>query len=151
MKTRRRDRNHRGGKRLGFTLVEALVTILMLSIGLAGIMGAVNLGIRYSGEGAELTQGIFLAQEIRERTLNMDFTDVAALDGVTYQPPINSHGVPILGMGGWSQTITTSYRSESDPSATLASGTSDLVYVQVQTARQGDVALTTGWLVARKE
>lgn len=127
------------------------MTILLLGVGLAAVLGAVNLGIRHSGEGAKLTQAVFLAQEIRERTLGMDFLDVIGLDGVTYGPPINSHGESISGMSGWSQTISTSYRSENDPGAELASGTSDLVFVRVQVSYDGNPCLTTGWLVARKE
>jgi len=146
----RQDKNHRRGGGRGFTLVEALMTILLLSVGLAAVMGAVNLGIRYSGEGTELTQAVFLAQEIRERTLNMDFLDVVNLNGATNSPPINSHGETITGMSGWSQSITTSYRSTNDPSVVLP-GTSDLVFVQVQVSHNGNVSLTTGWLVARKE
>lgn len=150
MHARRRNRLVRR-ETAGFTLVEALMTILLLGIGLAAVLGAVNLGIRTSGEGAELTQAIFLAQEIRERTLRMDFADVVALNGIVYSPPINSHGETIAGMSGWSQSIQTSYRSPNDPSVVLASGTSDLVYVQVQASRGGQTHLTTGWLVARKE
>ncbi len=127
------------------------MTILLLGVGLAAVMGAVNLGIRYSGEGTELTQGVFLAQEIRERTLNMDFVDVVNLDGSSFSPPINSHGETIIGMSGWSQMVSTSYRSTNDPSVTLPSGVSDLVYVQVQVSQGGNLCLTTGWLVARKE
>lgn len=135
----------------GFTLVEALMTLVLLGIGLGAVLGAVNLGIRYSGEGAELTQGVFLAQEVREMTLNMDFLDVADLDGNAYSPPVNSHGESISGMSGWSQAITTSYRSSNDPSVVVASGASDLVFVEVQVSFNGDACLTTGWLVARKE
>ncbi|MBN1942021.1 MAG: prepilin-type N-terminal cleavage/methylation domain-containing protein [Phycisphaerae bacterium] len=151
MTPRHQNQNRRKGNRRGFTLVEALMTILLLSVGLAAVMGAVNLGIRNSGEGAVLTQGVFLAQEIRERTLNMNFADVAALDGTTYGPPINSHGETISGMSGWSQAVQTSYRSPNDPSVEVGVGASDLVYVQVQVAKDGNVRLTTGWLVARKE
>jgi len=147
----RQDRNHRREGGRGFTLVEALMTILLLGVGLAAVLGAVNLGIRYSGEGTELTQAVFLAQEIRERTLNMDFLDVANLDGVTFSPPVNSHGETITGMSSWSQAVTTSYRSTNDPSITVSAGASNLIYVQVQVSHGGQVCLTTGWLVARKE
>lgn len=151
MTMQHQNRNRHQGDRTGFTLVESLMTIFLLGIGLAAVLGAVNLGIRYSGEGAKLTQAVFLAQEIRERTLGMDFLDVVNLDGTTYGPPINSHGEAITGMSGWSQSIHTSYRSENDPGTELASGASDLVFVQVQVTHNGNVCLTTGWLVARKE
>lgn len=151
MRIESQDKNHRRRGGRGFTLVEALMTIVLLSVGLAAVMGAVNLGIRYSGEGTELTQAVFLAQEIRERTLNMDFVDVVNLNGATNSPPINSHGETIIGMSGWSQSVTTSYRSTNDPSVVLPSGTSDLVFVQVQVSHNGNTSLTTGWLVARKE
>jgi hypothetical protein len=82
--------------------------------------------------------------------MGMDFIDVVNLDNTTYNPPINSHGETITGLPGWTQVIHTEYRSMNDPSATI-SGTSDLVFVEVQVTHNGDTCLTTGWLVARKE
>jgi prepilin-type N-terminal cleavage/methylation domain-containing protein len=40
-------------RRLGFTLLEVLATLLMLSVGIASVIGMVRYGIRLSGEAQE--------------------------------------------------------------------------------------------------
>ncbi len=127
------------------------MTLVLLGVALAAVMGAVNWGVRSSGKGAELTRAVFLAQELRERTLNLDFDNVAALDGLSFFPPIHSHGGVISGMTDWGQSISVEYRSPNDPSQTVSPGSSDLLYVRVEVVRNGTPRLTTGWLVTQKE
>lgn len=51
----------------GFTMVEILVSLLILAIGLLGLAGLQASGLRYSGNSALRTQAVLLSQDIVER------------------------------------------------------------------------------------
>ncbi|MHB1141383.1 MAG: type IV pilus modification protein PilV [Sulfuricaulis sp.] len=51
----------------GFTMVEVLVSMLILAIGLLGLAGLQASGLRYSGNSALRTQALLLSQDISER------------------------------------------------------------------------------------
>jgi prepilin-type N-terminal cleavage/methylation domain-containing protein len=138
-------------KTRGFTLMEVIVTVILLGLALAAVLAGIGLGVQFSGEGSDLTRAVFLAQEIREMTTRLSFSEVAALDGASYSPPVSAHGETLLGSGDWSQSVNVTWRSDSDPGQTVSAGTSDILFVRVQVFRQGELVLTTGWLVARKE
>jgi type IV pilus assembly protein PilV len=57
-----------GNRRVsGFTLVEVLVSLLVLSIGLLGLASLQATGLRYSGNTGQRNQAIILAQDMMER------------------------------------------------------------------------------------
>ena len=166
-----------GGR--GFTLVEIAVATAIVGIALAALLAAVGSNTRSNDAGAKLTPGVFLAQEIREWTLTLPFSDrdsgdadnppgpdgtspqvfVDDLDdfygtdglGTTYNPPRNGRGTAIPELAGWSQTITLTWRDPNDIATPVTAGTSDLISVQVGVAYQGKSVTGASWLVARKE
>jgi type II secretory pathway pseudopilin PulG len=167
---RKRDtRSARGA----FTLVEAVVAIAIVGIGVAAMMSATASGTRANGDSRELATAMSLAQEIREWTATLPFSDpdpgqehnppgpdgsspqvfVDDLDdlmSVTYSPPRNGQGVAIGAMTDWSQTISLTWRNPANLSAAVTPGTSDVIRVQVQIAHRGKVVLTTCWLIGRR-
>jgi len=162
----------RGG-RSGFTLVEALCATVIVGLGAAAILVSAASGSRANNVGQKLTDAVFLAQELREWTHQLPFSDpdpgdqgnppgsdglspqtfVDDLDdlmGVTYCPPRDGQGVAIYGLNAWSQSIAMTWRDPSDLDTIVADGASDVVYVEVTISFQGSEALRTGWLVTRK-
>lgn len=61
----------------GFSMVEVLVALLVLSIGLLGLAGLQASGLRYSGNSALRTQALILTQDIIER-MHANTTGVSA-------------------------------------------------------------------------
>ena len=57
----------------GFTLVEVIVSLTLISIALLGVMGAIAYGTKHSGSGEELTEATHIARTylsyIQESTL----------------------------------------------------------------------------------
>ena len=121
-----------------------------------------------------MTQAVFLAQELREWTIKLPFSDLDEGDAdkppgpdgtipqifvddlddlmdVTYSPPRDGQGMSIYDMTGWSQTITLTWRDPDDLSTVVTAGTSDAIHVQVSIAYNGTEKLTTGWLVTRTD
>ena len=162
--TRRRERG-------GFTLIEAAIATALIGVGIAALMLAVRAGTQTNAAGRQVTQAVFLAQEIREWTLRLPFVDpedpanppgpdqsnpqvfVDDLDdlmNVTYSPPRDAHGSPISDLVGWSQTITMTWRDPADLSTVVTDGASDVVCVQVSVARKETEVLATSYLVTRR-
>lgn len=165
--TRRRRRG-------GFTLIEVAVATAIIGIGMAALLTATMSGTRSNDAGKKLTQAVFLAQEIREWTLKLPFSDpdpgdqgnppgpdgsdpqvfVDDLDdlaNVTYTPPRDGQGMTLYDLSNWSQTITLTWVDPADLTTPVAPGASDVVFVSVGVSHDGTSMLTTGWLVTRRE
>ena len=162
-----------GRRGRGFTLIEALVTTGILGVGVSALMVAVGSGTRVNGAGRELTEASFLAQEVREWTLKLPFSDVDPGDednppgpdgtdpqhfvddlddllDTAYTPPRDGQGAPISDMIGWTQSVSLTWRDPTDLATTVADGASDVVLVEVEILRDSRSILSTGWLVARR-
>jgi len=161
-------------RRHGMTLIEVAVATAIIAIGVTAVMVASTSTTGATDAGRKLTQAIFLAQEIREWTLKLPFSDpddgdrgnppgpdgsspqvlVDDLDDlmdVTYSPPRDGQGVAICDMAGWSQKITITWRTPEDLTQTVTPGSTDVVNVQVEVAYKGRSILTTSWLVTRRQ
>ena len=156
------------------TLIEIMVATAIIGIGVAAMMVASTSTTQISAADRKLTQAIFLAQEIREWTIKLPFSDpepahqsnppgpdsgenpqttVDDLDdlmGVTYSPPRDGQGMAIPDMVGWAQKLTLTWRKTSDLTQVVTAGTSDIVNVQVEISYKGKNILTTNWLVNRR-
>ena len=169
----------KSGDRCGFTLVETAVAIVIVGLGIGAILISAASGSRANDHGRKLTQATFLAQEVREWTLRLPFSDPDAFDannppgpdgsdpqnlvddlddllgndltGITYDPPRSGLGSAIADMVGWSQYIDLTWRSPDDLDSIVSDGTSDIVYVEVTISWKGEEMVKTGWLVTRKE
>jgi len=161
------------GARAGFSLIEVLFATATIGIGVTALMTAVAAGTRVNGEGRQITQAAFLAQELREWTVKLPFTDpdegegavpgpdgsspqvfVDDLDdimGVTYSPPRDGQGMPITDMPNWSETIVMTWRDPDAIDTMVTPGTSDVVHVELTVSHNGREVLKTGWLVANRE
>lgn len=157
----------------GLTLIEVIVATAVVGIGISALMVATKSGTEVNMAGREITQAAFLAQELREATLRLPFSDqdpgdrdnppgpdgsdpqvfVDDLDdlmGVTYSPPRDASGETITDMDGWAQTIDLSWRDPDNLAVSVALGSSNMIYVDVTISHSGRTVLSTGWLVARR-
>ena len=158
----------------GFSLLEVIIAIATLSIGITAMLTAVTSSTQVNSSGRRITQAAFLAQELREWTVKLPFVDpdpgaagnppgpdgtspqvfVDDLDDlmdVTYCPPRDGQGQPIIDMVGWSQSITLTWRDPDNLSTVLAPGLSDVIHVETTITKDGTEVLTTSWLVARRD
>ena len=60
-------RRNRISKQQGFTLLEVLIAVLVLSIGLIGLAGMQMLGVKNNHSATMRSQAVFLAQDISDR------------------------------------------------------------------------------------
>lgn len=94
MKTK--PRNYKSSKRIcGFTLLEVLVSMLILAIGVLGIAALQLKGLKYSNDSALRSQVSILAYSISDR-MRMNRTNVASY--------INDHTVTTTAPTGCTET-----------------------------------------------
>jgi Tfp pilus assembly protein PilV len=164
----------------GFSLVEVAVATIIVGIGVTALMISLAAGTKVNRAGQKITQAVFLAQELREWTSNLpfkdtdpgdannppgpdglnpqifvdDLDDLYSASGLTYSPPVDCTNPPaarMIELQDWSEKFTLTWRNPDNLTETVAVGTSDIIHVQVDIACQGQIILTTGWLVARKD
>lgn len=81
-----------------------MVTVI-IGVGFLGMLQLLTAGTRTNIDGAMLTTGMSLAKNVRERTVQIKFEDVSAMNGRTFQPAIDSRGQAVTEMSEWSQTV----------------------------------------------
>ena len=67
------------GHRAGFTLVELMVAVLLLSVGIMGVAQVLAVADRHTAYARTETIAVSLAQEIREKILSQNFDNVHTL------------------------------------------------------------------------
>jgi type IV pilus assembly protein PilV len=91
-------KNYKKNLHVGFTLLEVLVAVLVLSFGLLGIAGLLLSTVQNNTIAAQRTTATFLAQDMADRIRqNINATKPFGPDGKTPQPVyyINSAGVDL--------------------------------------------------------
>jgi len=164
---------HNRVRRGGFSLVEVAVTTTIVGVGVTALLLSVGSGTKVNAGASELTQAVFLAQEIREWTIKLPFSDPDLADqgkppgsdgsdpqvfvddlddlmGVTYSPPRDGRGLAITSAIGWAQRITITWRDPDNLASIVGDGATDVVYVQVDILHRERCVYTTGWIVARR-
>ncbi|MGB2967188.1 MAG: prepilin-type N-terminal cleavage/methylation domain-containing protein [Phycisphaerae bacterium] len=96
-----------------FTLVEVLVCAVLMVLGFVALVAAFGHETVVTQRGEDITLATFLADEIRDRALGMNFAAVLALDGVSYDPAILSTGAS-QNLDHWVQKIDVTPVSASD-------------------------------------
>ncbi len=144
---------HRGAR--GFTLIEALIATILIGLGAVAVMMSAGSGTKVNQASLDMTQASFLAQELREWTLQLPIddpnstNDLKAMDSNSFTTPLDGRGSQITGMPHWKEKITVTWRNPSDLDSAVADGASDIVYVEVTIKRHDYEILTTGWLIAK--
>ncbi len=150
---RTRSGAHRGAR--GFTLIEALIATVLIGLGAVAVIMSAGSGTKVNQASLDMTQASFLAQELREWTLQLPIddpnstNDLKAMDSNSFTTPLDGTGTAITGMSDWKQKITVTWRNASDLDSAVADGASDIVYVEVTIKRSDHEILTTGWLIAK--
>jgi Tfp pilus assembly protein PilV len=143
----------------GFSLVETALAIVIIGIGIVALVASLDAGSRINGAGRDLTNAIFLAQEAREWTVQLPFSDanlgttlvsLYSAGGLTYNPPHDGEGQQITGMSGWSQVLTVSWRDPNNLASAVSTNGSNVVNVQASIRCQGTEVYKTNWFVAQR-
>lgn len=117
----------------------------IVGVGVVAALQLVATGTAANVDGAAGTTGVNLARNVREMTLGLSFAQTRALNGGTFNPPIDSRGITLSDFPEWTQAVTV--RSVSPDRLTLntidASPTA--VRVTVSVSRNGQHVTDLSW------
>ncbi len=149
----------------GFTLIESILTIVIVGVGVLAIVQAQQAYHQQNNFSQRVGTALMLANEMREVTLNLpqhdpitgaafwgpeanepgyeQYDDLDDFDGgegngTTFDPPISANRLPIPNMTGWSQKVTVENVLENYVSGTAVPDLStDVVRITTQVFYQG--------------
>ena len=157
----------------GFTIIETALATVVVGIGIVAMVHAMAAGTRVNSQGRDITHAVFLAQEVREWTLQLPFSDPDDADAgnppgpdgadpqsfvddlddlmdVTFTPPRDGQGQVIEGMADWSQTIEMEWRDPNSLTTAVPVGSTEVISVNVTIRHNGQKVTSSSWLVARR-
>ena len=128
----------------GFTLAEILVAVALVALGFVALVAAFGHDTVTSQAGENVMLATYLADEIRDKALQMTFADVLNLDGITYDPAMLSTG-STQDLTTWSQKITVTPVHESDLNHTVGKSGSHAARLTVQVRCRGKPVVTQAY------
>jgi Tfp pilus assembly protein PilV len=140
---------HRG-VRSGFTLAEVLISALLIGLGFLALVAAYGYDTTASQRDEEITVASFLADEIRDKALQMSFTSVLTLNGTTYNPAILSTGQS-QGQSQWSQVLTVTPVAQGDLNATVGSASAQAARLSVEVRSRGVKVVTQTYYIYKMD
>ena len=143
----KRAKTHAAGStRKAFTLAEVLVCCVLVVLGFVALVTAFGHESVVTQRGEDITLATFLADEIRDKALQMDFADVLGLNGTTYNPAILSTGSS-NNLTGWAQKITVRPVSSSDLNQEVPAAGAQAARLTVEIFAKGNPVLTQTYYI----
>jgi len=162
----------RARKRLGFTLIEVLISTLLIGLAISALLAANGSSTRINGAGVDMTTAEFLLEQIRELTAVLpvidpeigtdDFgpetgeSDLAHYDDIDdfnsvapLCPPIDATRASLDAFDSFSQQISVENVSANDFSLSVDDHTSPFVRVTVSVRQNGIEVCNASWIRAR--
>ena len=153
----------------GFTLIEALISIVLLGMAIAALMVSNGALTNANGAGIEISTAEFLVEQIREMTASLPvrdpqtgagffgneegslslYDDTDDFNGKTYSPPIDSSRAQLTAFSSYTQQITVENVSESNLSTHANNHSTDFYRVTVKVLLNGKELSRASWLRAR--
>lgn len=154
----------------GFSLIEALIAILLVGLAIASLMAANSAFTKANGVGTDLTTAEFLFEQIRELTTLLpiidpqtelstfgpetgetlaNYDDLDDLDGANFSPPISAHRNILNEFATYSQQVTVENVNPSDFEQVVADHSSCFVRVTVKVFMNSNEICSASWLRAR--
>lgn len=157
-------------KRFGFTLIEVLISTLLIGLAIAALLAANGSSTRVNSAGVDMTTAEFLLEQIRELTAVLppidpetgtttfgpeepnlvDYDDVDDFNSVTALcPPIDATRTSLTALSSFSQQISVENVSANNFSQTVADHSSPFIRVTVSVRQNGDEVCTGSWIRAQ--
>ncbi len=154
----------------GFSLIEALIAILLVGLAIASLVAANSAFTRANGAGTDLSTAEFLFEQIRELTALLpvidpvtefstfgpeagetlaNYDDLDDFDGAVFSPPISAHRNPLNDLAAYSQQITVENVDASDFEQVVGDHSSYFVRVTVRIFLNSKEICSASWLRAR--
>jgi Tfp pilus assembly protein PilV len=131
--------------RRGFTLIEACLTTIIVGIGMAAMLQLLAAGTVNNIQAFETTTGSNVAKSIHEAMIQMTFSQILAMNGKTYTPPIDSCQHSITTLENWQQAVTVQPVSPDSLTQNVVDPSPDAVRVTVDVSHNGSQVCQVSW------
>jgi len=154
----------------GFSLIEALIAILLVGFAMASLLAANGAFTKANGAGTDLSTAEFLIEQIREFSTLLpvidpeteaavfgpesgevlaNYDDLDDFDGANFSPPIGADRSPLTDLAAFSQQITVENVNASNFEQAVADHGSPFVRVTVRVYLNSREISSERWLRAR--
>ena len=130
----------------GFTLLEALFAIILIGLGVVSLVTASGAFTAANSSGLDISTAEFLIEEMREMTATVPFDNLTAMNGQTYNPPVDLSQTALADFGAYTQQLTVQHVNPSD--LTTPQAGSDFIRVEVSVVKNGTLINTASWIRA---
>ena len=135
--------NNRNNKK-AFTLVEMVIAISIVGLGITGLMFSMAAGTNVNEYSNELSDAVFLADQMGTIVDQTSFDDLPDLNGLNY-PGVDSETNQIPGMESYTQSI--SVQQVSMPNMAASAAVPPEAYlVTVSVTNAGQTMASNQWL-----
>jgi hypothetical protein len=142
--------NAPNGRRPGFTLAEVLVCALLLALGFVALVAAFGHEGLCTQRAEDVTLATFLADEIRDMALQMNFAQVFGLGAQPFNPAVLSTGDP-AGLTGWAQHVTVRPVSATNLNQQVAQGVADAAQLTVEVRRNSKPVIAQTYYIFKMD
>jgi len=96
----------RTGRRreVGFTLMEAVFSIMIVGLGVVAMMQLFGSGTKVNAYGNHLSSAVFLAEELQAMTDDVAFDDLLSYNGQTFNG-VDANEKPVEGLANYQQQL----------------------------------------------
>ena len=133
----------------GFTLIEVLIATIFVAIAIVSLLGASRSYTRANGAAVELSTAEFLLEQIRERIIMTDYSDLPDFDGANYSPPIDALDNSLSDFAAFSQSVTVENVSNSDFEQVVSDGSSSFIRISVGISLNSREISSASWIRAQ--
>jgi type II secretory pathway pseudopilin PulG len=158
-------------KKTGFTLVEALIAVMLIGLALVSLLAANSAFTQANAAGVNLSTAQFLTEQIRELTAMLPvvdpndgsavfgpeegspllYDDLDDFDDTVFLPPINADRQALPDFGAFSQHITVQNVAAGNFEQVAPDHSSSFVRVTVKVCLNSEEVTTASWIRARYE
>ena len=128
----------------GFTLIEAMLAIMIIGFAVTGLMLLLTSGTQVNSYGAQLSTSVFLAELTQALTDEIAFEDLPSYDGLTFAAT-NADGETITELNHYQQDLTVTGVDPTDLSTYTGSDPQALM-LRVGVSYAGNEVTNIAWL-----
>jgi prepilin-type N-terminal cleavage/methylation domain-containing protein len=154
----------------GFSLIEALIAILLVGLAIASLVAANSAFTKANGAGTDLSTAEFLLEQVRELTTLLpvidpetevavfgpetgetlaNYDDLDDFDGANFSPPISAQRSTLTDFAAYSQQVTVENVNPSNFEQVIADHGSCFVRITVRVLKNSKEVCSASWLRAR--
>ena len=132
-----------------FTLIEVLIAIVLVGLAIVSLIAANNSFTQANAAGRDLSTAEFLIEQIRERTVLVDYDDLYVFDDADFSPPISADGNILNDFAWFSQQVTVENVSAANFEEVVGDHSSSFVRITVKVFLNSKEISSTSWIRAR--